>query len=232
MSKISNYRYINKDSKLLKLSKLAFTELTEFPADEATYTSGGTCSEDEYLFQSRMIDTSTPMSAASLQRHSSPSPIETKHLQSPTNAYINAAMFFGAARASQLKPHDSKSSPNSTQSASSLFTIDSILAAPPIRHSPPNQRILSSPISTSPATSRRDGHSPNMGGGGHHNVVQAAAATAAMLQHHPLGHLGHFAAAAASGFAGAASADFLGKNIFFSNNMFHVCGLKLKRVEG
>jgi hypothetical protein len=33
--------------------------------------------------------------------------------------------------------------------------------------------------------------------------------------HHPL-HLGHLAAAAASGF-GATSADFLGKRLFFSN---------------
>jgi hypothetical protein len=48
-------------------------------------------------------------------------------------------------------------------------------------------------------------------------VLQSHQRLAPAVLHHPL-HLGHLAAAAASGF-GATSADFLGKLLFFSNSL-------------
>ncbi|PSN52059.1 hypothetical protein C0J52_03886 [Blattella germanica] len=92
--------------------------------------------------------------------------------------------------ASTSRASATSSTSSSPASSSSLFTIDSILAPRPSHQSPPavsppQQHVLSPHQRLPPA-----------------------------VLHHPL-HLGHLAAAAASGF-GATSADFLGMFFLYS----------------
>lgn len=84
------------------------------------------------------------------------------------------------------------STSSSPASSTSLFTIDSILAPRPSPQSTPQHTHVLSP---------------------QHRLPPA-------VLHHPL-HLGHLAAAAASGF-GATSADFLGKRLSLQRPRFEI----------
>lgn len=123
--------------------------------------------------------------------------------------YLHTAMLLGAAaNQRQHQEESSTSDKGPSVGASSIFTIDSILASPPRgdrRHIGSSDTIAVSPASSpgSNAGDRKDGElfrdfrsSPVLPGHQHHHPAAAL-------------HLGHLAAAAASGFG--TTSDFLGQ---------------------
>lgn len=121
--------------------------------------------------------------------------------------YLHTAMLLGAAANQRHQQEESSTSDKGPSvSASSIFTIDSILASPPRGE---RRHIGSDIIAVSPASS------PGSNGGDRIESdrgrdFRSSPVLHGHQHHHPAAalHLGHLAAAAASGFG--TTSDFLG----------------------